>query len=155
MSVHCWCVAVILFLEVQDDVMSWKRFPHYWPYKRGNHRSPVDPPHTKGQWSGALVFPPLMSAWTNCWTNCLWGSQVNWNVLRPIWRHCNDHAQRTIRLARQGDFCEFEIWHIMHSNGNVDILIHSAILITTDENNEENFINLFSFQCSFYRECYM
>ena len=37
-----------------DDVITWKHFPHYWPF-RGIHRSPVNSPH-KGQWRGALIF---------------------------------------------------------------------------------------------------
>ena len=36
-------------------VIKWEHFPHYWPFVRGIHRSPVDSPH-KGQWRGALVF---------------------------------------------------------------------------------------------------
>ena len=35
-----------------DDVVQWKHFPHYWPFKRGIHRSPVNSPH-KSQWRGA------------------------------------------------------------------------------------------------------
>ena len=38
-----------------DDVIRWKRFPRYWPFVRGIHRSPVSSPH-KGKWSRALVF---------------------------------------------------------------------------------------------------
>ena len=30
-------------------------FPRYWPFVRGNHRSPGNSPH-KGQWRGALMF---------------------------------------------------------------------------------------------------
>ena len=50
------------------DVVTWKRFQHswwrhqmekkfprYWPFMRGIHRSPVDSPQ-KGQWRGALMF---------------------------------------------------------------------------------------------------
>ena len=37
-----------------DDVIKWKHFPHYWPFVRGIHRSPVNP--HKGQWRGALMF---------------------------------------------------------------------------------------------------
>ena len=33
---------------VHDVVIKWKRFPRYWPFVRGFHRSPVDSPH-KGQ----------------------------------------------------------------------------------------------------------
>ena len=38
-----------------DDIIKWKHFPHYWPFVRGIHRSPVNSPH-KGQWHGALMF---------------------------------------------------------------------------------------------------
>ena len=41
-------------------------FPHYWPFVRGIHRSPVNSPH-KGQWRGALIF--FICAWTNGWVN--------------------------------------------------------------------------------------
>ena len=49
-----------------DDVIKWK-FPRYWPFVRGIHRSPVNPPH-KGQWSGALMFT-LICARINGWVN--------------------------------------------------------------------------------------
>ena len=42
-------------------------FPLYWPFVRGIHRSPVDPPH-KGHWRGSLMFS-LISAGTNGWAN--------------------------------------------------------------------------------------
>ena len=42
-------------LAHHDDVIKWKHVPRYWPFVRGNHRSPVNSPH-KGQWRGALVF---------------------------------------------------------------------------------------------------
>ena len=38
-----------------DDVIKWKHFPHYWPFVRGIHRSPVNSLH-KGQWREALMF---------------------------------------------------------------------------------------------------
>ena len=50
-----------------DDVIKWKHFPHYWPYVRGIHRSPVNSPH-KGQWCGALMFI-LICAWLDAWVN--------------------------------------------------------------------------------------
>ena len=50
-----------------DDVIKWKHFPRYWPFVRGNHRSPVNSPH-KGQWRGALMFS-LICTWINCWVN--------------------------------------------------------------------------------------
>ena len=52
-----------------DDVIKWKHFPRYWPFVRGIHRSPVNPPH-KGQWRRALTFS-LICARINCWVhNC-------------------------------------------------------------------------------------
>ena len=45
-----------------DDVIKWKHFPRYWPFVRGIHRSPMNPPH-KAQWRGASIFS-LVSAWT-------------------------------------------------------------------------------------------
>ena len=48
-----------------DDVIKWKHFPHYWPFVRGIHQSPVNSPH-KGQWRRALMFC-LICAWKNGW----------------------------------------------------------------------------------------
>ena len=50
-----------------DDLIKWKRFPCYWPFVRGIHRSPVNSPH-KGQWHGPLIFS-LICAWINYWVN--------------------------------------------------------------------------------------
>ena len=54
-------------VKSHNDVIKWKHFPRYWPFVRGIHRSPVNPPH-KGQWRGALMFA-LMCAWINGWVN--------------------------------------------------------------------------------------
>ena len=56
-----------MFLSSHDGVIKWKRFPRYWTFVRGIHRSPVNSPH-KGQWRGALMFS-LMCARTNGWAN--------------------------------------------------------------------------------------
>ena len=50
-----------------DDVMKRKHFLRYWPFVRGNHRSPVDSSH-KGQWRGALMFS-LICVCRNGWVN--------------------------------------------------------------------------------------
>ena len=50
-----------------DDVIKWKKFPRYWPFVRGIHRSPVNSPH-KGQWRGALMFP-FICTWISVWAN--------------------------------------------------------------------------------------
>ena len=66
------------FAVLHDDVIKWKHFPHYWPFVRGSHRSPVNSPH-KGQWCGPLMFP-LIYAWIN---GC--GNNREAGDLRP---HC-------------------------------------------------------------------
>ena len=50
-----------------DDVIKWKHFPRYWPFVRGNYRSPVNSPH-KDQCRGALIFS-YICAWINGWVN--------------------------------------------------------------------------------------
>ena len=65
------------------DVIKWKRFPRYWAFVRGIHRSPVNSPH-KGQWRGPLMFS-LICAWTNGWVNNrdagdLWPLRAHYDV---------------------------------------------------------------------------
>ena len=64
-----------------DDVIKWKRFPRYWPFVRGIHRSPVNSPH-KGQWRGALMFPKWLSKQSWGW----WFETPSC----PLWRYCNE-----------------------------------------------------------------
>ena len=52
---------------VHDDVIKWRHFPRYWPFVRGIHRSPVNPPH-KGQWRRALMYS-LICVWIIGWVN--------------------------------------------------------------------------------------
>ena len=53
--------------QQHDDVIKWKHFPRYWPFVRGIHRSPVNPPH-KGRWRGTSMSS-LICVWTNGWVN--------------------------------------------------------------------------------------
>ena len=67
-----------------DDVIKWKYFPHYWPFVRGIHRSPVKSPH-KGQWGGALMLS-LICALNKRLSKQSWG----WWFETPshsLWRH--------------------------------------------------------------------
>ena len=57
-----WLYATNLYIH-HDDVIKWKRFPRYWPFARGIHRSPVKSPH-KGQWRRPLTFS-LIWVWMN------------------------------------------------------------------------------------------
>ena len=76
--------------DITPCFISWRHqmetFPHYWPFVRGIHRSPVNSPH-KGQWRGALMFS-LFCAWIHGWANnCESGDLM---PSRPLWRHCNE-----------------------------------------------------------------
>ena len=70
--VHSQCTADIVVLEYHwwcghDEVIKRKKFPCYWPFVWGIHRSPVNSPH-KGQWRGASMFS-LICTWINGWAN--------------------------------------------------------------------------------------
>ena len=53
--------------KIQDDVIKWKHFSHYWPFVWGIHRFPVNSQH-KGQWRGALMFS-FICVWVDGWVN--------------------------------------------------------------------------------------
>ena len=61
--------------------ITWKHFPHYWPFLRGIYRWPVNSLH-KGQWRGALIFP-LICAWISGWTQMA----SNAENVSIWWRH--------------------------------------------------------------------
>ena len=54
-STHIYCMPLLAYHSRNkrhfyipprhEDVMQWKRFPHYWPFVKGIHRPPVDSPH--------------------------------------------------------------------------------------------------------------
>ena len=46
-----WCFNIWIYADssVYHDVVKWEPFPRNWPFVRGIHLSPVDPPQ-KGQW---------------------------------------------------------------------------------------------------------
>ena len=78
-----------------DDVIKWKRFPRYWPFVRGIHRSPVNSPH-KGRWRWALMFCSNYA-----WNKLLSKQSLCWWFKTPsgsLWRQCNlwcKHDQST------------------------------------------------------------
>ena len=72
-------------------VIKWKHFPHYWPFMRGIHRSPVKSPH-KDQWRGTLMFS-LICAWINDWLNnqnasYLRRHRTHYNITVTGWSWC-------------------------------------------------------------------
>ena len=72
--------------QYHDDVIKWKHFPRNWPFVRGIHRSPVNPPPVTRSFN---VFFDLRL--NKCLSKQSWG----WWLETPscsLWRHCNDNA---------------------------------------------------------------
>ena len=70
---------------------SWKRFPHYWPFVKGNRRSSV---HSLQKWSvmrscdpGAVMFN-LIWLWITVWQTI--ELLVIWDAITLTWRHCDE-----------------------------------------------------------------
>ena len=76
-----------------DDVIKWKHFPRYWPFVRGNHRSPVGGFPHKGQWHGAFIcfFDLRPNKRLSKQSRCRWPETPS----RLSWRHCDDYAPVT------------------------------------------------------------
>ena len=78
------CLFIICFIH--DDVISWKHFPRYWPFVRGIHQSPVNPPAQRPVTGSFDVFfdlrlnKPLSKQSLGWWFETL---------SRPLWCHCN------------------------------------------------------------------
>ena len=92
-------------IHLHDDVIKWKRFPRYWPFVRGIHRSPVNSLH-KGQWRGALIFFYLrlnkrLSKHSRGW----WFG----TPFRSFWRHCN------VGITRH-QWLNITVWFILFPN---------------------------------------
>ena len=68
-----------------DDVIRWKYFPHYCPFVREIHRSPVNSPR-KGQWRRALMSCLICSRIkTLSKQSWVWWLET---PSHPLWRHC-------------------------------------------------------------------
>ena len=74
-------------LREHHYVIKRKHFPPYWPFVRGIHRSPVNPPH-KGQWRGALMFS-LICARISDWVNNREAGDFN-TPLGSLWFHSKE-----------------------------------------------------------------
>ena len=73
-------------VQVHDDVIKWNHFPHYWPFMREIHRSPMNSPH-KGQWRGALMFFFYLRP-NKRLSKQSWGWWFE-TPSCPLWSHCN------------------------------------------------------------------
>ena len=77
-------------LFILHDVIKWERFPRYWPFVRGIHRSPVNSPH-KDQWRRDLMFS-LICAWIGSWVNNREAGDLRRHRTHYD-SHCNIHSQ--------------------------------------------------------------
>ena len=89
-----------------DDVIQWKHFPHYWPFVRGIHRSPVNS-HTKASdaelW---FFFDQRLSIRLSKQSM----TPVNETPSRSSWRHC-DKSVRWIHYPFPNfKCCTVEVW---------------------------------------------
>ena len=116
--------------DLHDDVIRWKRFPRYWPFVRGIHRSPVNSPH-KGQWCEALMFS-LTCPWTNGWVNNRYASDV---------RHHRAHHDITVIEHRSGVKLLFsQRLHLKVRPARSENFLNSVAEILS-ENHEHNDVN--------------
>ena len=100
-------------LNNHDDIIKWTHFPHYWPFVRGIHRSPLNSPH-KGEWRDALMFF-FICAWIN--------AQVNNHEAGDLRRHRAhyDVIVMNDNLSRYADF-HYKVkmvvtWHVCIGTG--------------------------------------
>ena len=74
-------------LGTDNDVMTWKCFPHYWPFVRGIHPFLMDSPHKGPVIRGVDVFFVI-----NLYNSGDWKNNQVFRVFRCsilFWRHCN------------------------------------------------------------------
>ena len=64
--------------HTHDDVISWKSFPHYWPFVRGIHQYNWWIPLTK-RVSNVDLDVSLFWTWPSCWTNSRFTSYFRWH----------------------------------------------------------------------------
>ena len=60
-----------------NDVMTWKRFPHYWPFVRGIQKLSLDSPHNGSDWSPVMKnfdvsFVVILGQLLNKQSSCQW-----------------------------------------------------------------------------------
>ena len=107
-----------------DDAIKWKHFPHYWPFVRGIHHSPVNSPH-KGQWCRALFFSfdvRLNQTLSKQWKR--WWFEIS---SHSLWCHCNVPSAN--RQGRDKNISWHQPSHInslwaKSFRGNINIYLH-------------------------------
>ena len=87
---HCGICATSLLSQCQwgnpEIVMTWKHFPHYWPFVNGNHQWPVDFPH-----KGTVVrnIHVLFIISLNIAVEQMVEFLMIWDTIMLMWSHSN------------------------------------------------------------------
>ena len=72
--------------QSHDDFIKWKHFPHYWPFVRGIHQSPLDSPHKRPvKRSFDVLFDLCLNTQLSKLSRCWWFEMPSCS----FWRHCN------------------------------------------------------------------
>ena len=84
LSETCWWTSMGSSHDNHDDVMTWKRFSHYWTFMEGfTYEWWIQ--LTRGQQGTVLMFPLLLN-WLSCWKKSMWS--VIWDAMKLMCRHC-------------------------------------------------------------------
>ena len=76
---------IVVTQNVNDDVMKWSHFLHYWPFVREIHRSPVYFPQRPVTRRFDAFFDVRLNKRVSKHSRCRW-FETPWHSL---WRHCN------------------------------------------------------------------
>ena len=78
---------IVYITRAHVDVINWKRFPRYWPFVRGIHRSPVNSPAQRPVTRSFDVFFDLR---TNKRLSKQWWDWWFETPSCPLGRHCSE-----------------------------------------------------------------
>ena len=68
---------------VYDDVMTWKCYPHCWPFARGIHRSPMDSPHKGPVMRISVSFVASLNILQTIELSVIWDSLTYCGLVAP------------------------------------------------------------------------
>ena len=104
-------------VAVNDDVLSRKRFPEYWPFVREIHRS-----HPKTRNAQLWQFL-LLACWTSCWINhwVVGDLRCHDDPVMSVWWNASVQVQQIVtNVWKQCHFKETQLWlcHIIDGSSN-------------------------------------
>ena len=108
-----------------DYVIKWKHFPRHWPFVRGIHRSPMNPPH-KSQWRKALMFS-LICALNKRLSKQPWGWWFETSS-RSLWCHCDAIFQFMVSAVAKDCTLRYRIWNTFDIIVYYSDILHNQIV---------------------------